>query len=296
MNSEEEETAATETAADPTPQASATASPACGCGHSGPTAPGYVYAIGRIRPQIPNAGVEKELAQVMAGADTGGLTDSESLHAVLSDSQNRYLVRQMCWVFAVEGIDTYLVQPRDPVDFDVLVETLRPATDSGDVDVLIGRRGEAPPPEYCNGLVLPTVGFDQIYSFDRASIIAALPLPEKMSEEKEKRYRSGAGEVFDQVTQISDNTGASDQHRAVNYLAVRYPRLYSVVTDAFQRNVSFTGLDFAPSSLAGARTIIDVIVNFQHRETAVTERMFARVDTTEEFPFLVTPMQPLYER
>jgi hypothetical protein len=283
-------------------QASAQEAPAgtttssCGCGSGERAAPSYVYAIGRIHPRIPNMGVEKELAQVVGEASTSGLTDAESFHTVLTDRKYRYLVRQMCWVFAVEGVETYLVQPRDPGDFDLLADTVRPSADSGDVDVLIGHRGAMAPPEYCNGLVLPTVGFDQIYSFDRAAIIAALPLPEEMSKDKEKHFRVAAGEVFDRITQIADNTGASYQHRAANYLAVRYPRFYGVVTEAFQRNVAFTGLDFALSPLAGARTIVDVILNFQHRETAVTERMFARVDTTEEFPFLVTPLQPLYER
>jgi hypothetical protein len=40
-----------------------------------------------------------------------------------------------------------------------------------DLDVVIGMRGSIAPPEFCNGLMLPIVAFDQIYSFDRSALI-----------------------------------------------------------------------------------------------------------------------------
>src|SRR5262245_28529364 len=57
----------------------------------------YVYAIGRVEPRFPRLEVEKEFAQATGRADTAGLTDRQALHAVLSERQNRYLVRQLCW-------------------------------------------------------------------------------------------------------------------------------------------------------------------------------------------------------
>ena len=58
-------------------------------------------------------GVEKEFAQATGRADSAGLTDRETAQAVLSDPANRYLARQLCWVLTIEGIDTYLLIPRD---------------------------------------------------------------------------------------------------------------------------------------------------------------------------------------
>jgi hypothetical protein len=58
----------------------------------------YVYALGRVEPRFPRLAVEKELAQATGYAETAGLTDRQALHAVLSQRQNRYLVRQLCWV------------------------------------------------------------------------------------------------------------------------------------------------------------------------------------------------------
>src|SRR5947208_12395935 len=61
-----------------------------------------VYAIGRIEPRFPGASVEKEFAQVVSRAETGGQTDQQTLYNVLSDPENRYLARQLCWVLTVQ--------------------------------------------------------------------------------------------------------------------------------------------------------------------------------------------------
>jgi hypothetical protein len=38
-----------------------------------------------------------------------------------------------------------------------------------------------------------------------------------------ERFRETAGAVFDRIMQMTDNAGATDEHRALNYLTVRYP-------------------------------------------------------------------------
>ena len=63
---------------------------------------------------------------------------------MLSRRENRYLVRQLCWVLSIQGLDTYLLQPRDPADFDALVDAIRPAPSPNDIDVVIGMRGPSP--------------------------------------------------------------------------------------------------------------------------------------------------------
>jgi hypothetical protein len=87
--------------------------------------------------------------------DTAGKTDQQIFHAVLSKRENRYLVRQLCWVLIIQGLETYLLQPRDPADIDLLVEAIRPAPSLNDIDVVIGLRGPIAPPEMCNGLMVP---------------------------------------------------------------------------------------------------------------------------------------------
>jgi hypothetical protein len=275
---------------DVTPAQTATPSPVRITG----TAPSsYVYALGRITPRFPSLAVEKELAQVTGRAETVGLTDLQALRSVLSERSNRYLVRQLCWVLEIEGLETYLLVPRDPGDFDLLVDTLRPTPSPIDVDVVIGVRGTNAPPEMCNGLMIPIVAFDQIYSFDRDRLIGAIPRPDKMSA---KEFESAAGELFDRIMQMADNAGATDEDRALNYLAVRYPPIYAATADAFGRDASLTAVTVRPSSLSGTREIVDAIFSYTNRKTDVTEKFFVRVDVTEEFPFLVTKMSPYYDR
>lgn len=85
-------------------------------------------------------------------------------------------------------------------------------------------------------------------------------------------------------------------HRALNYLAVRYPAIYATAADAFARNASLAAVAVRQSSLSGGRNIVDVIFSFTNRNTDVVEKFFTRVDVTEEFPFLVTKMSPYYDR
>jgi len=251
----------------------------------------YVYALGCIDPRFPRLSVEKEYAQATGRAETAGLTDRQALQTVLS--QNRYLARQFCYVLTIEGLDTYILQPGDPVDLQVLIESLRPTPQPGDVDVVIGRRGPIAPPELCNGLLVPIVIFDQIYSFDRESFIKSIPRPERIPEAD---FGPAAQELFDRIIQMADNAGATDADRAVNYLALRYPAIYARAAESFAANSSLTSLEVRPSPLSGTRKIVEVIFSYTNRATDVTEKFFARVDVTEEFPFLHTKLSPYFDR
>jgi hypothetical protein len=142
-------------------------------------------------------------------------------------------------------------------------------------------------------LTLPVVVFDQIYAFDAGSLVRALPKPDNIEEE---RFRSAAEELFERVMQITDNAGASDEHRALNYLAVRYPSSYAKTAEAHATGSSLASIETRPSRLSGVRNIVDVIFSFANRRTDVTEKFFVRVDVTEEFPFLITKLSPYYDR
>lgn len=253
----------------------------------------YVYAIGRVEARFPNLAAEKEFAQATGRAVTAGKTDREAFHAVLSQRENRYLVRQLCWVLTIQGLETYLLQPRDPSDIDLLVDAIRPAPGPNDIDVVIGVRGPISPPELCNGLMVPIVAFDQIYSFDRDSLIKAVPKPEKMTP---KQFAPAAEELFVRIMQMTDNAGATDEHRVLNYLAMRYPAIYAKTAEEFARDFSLTGVEVRNSPLSSTRNIADVIFSYTNRNTDFTEKFFVRCDVTEEFPFLVTKLSPYYDR
>lgn len=253
----------------------------------------FVYATGRVETRFPNLAAEKEFVQARGREDTAGKTDRETFHAVLSKRENRYLIRQLCWVLSVQGLETYLLQPSDPADVDLLVDAIRPEPKPNDLDVVIGVRGPIAPPDMCNGLMVPIVMFDQIYSFDRDVLIKAIPKPDKADA---KRFGRAAEELFDRIMQLTDNAGATDEHRALNYLAMRYPAIYATAAGEFEKDFSLTRVEVQPSGLSATRRIVDVIFWYTNRNTDYTEKFFVRCDVTEEFPFLVTKMSPYYDR
>lgn len=283
----------------------------CGCGGGAAAAGGpeaglnapvapvtnpFVFAIGRVEMRFPSLAVEKEFAQATGRGGTAGLTDREALASVIGRRENRYLARQVCWVFTIEGLETYILVPRDPADYDLLLEAVRPLPSPLDVDVVVGLRGPVAGPERCNGLTVPIVVFDQLYSFDRDLLIKSIPRPESVAAKQERQFRAAAAELFERIMQLADNAGSTDEHRAINYLAVRYPAVYALATEANARNQSLTSVEARPSRLSQTRNVVDIIFAFTNRETDVAEKYFARVDVTEEFPFLVTKLSPYYDR
>jgi hypothetical protein len=252
----------------------------------------WIYALGRIEPRFPSLAVEKEFAQATGRAGTAGLSDRQALHAVLIERPNRYLARQLCWVLTIEGLETYLLRPRDLADVDLLVDAVRPVPRATDLDVVIGVLGPIAPPTMCNGLMVPIVVFNQLYSFDVDSLVKSIPRPEAIDA---KQFEPAAEELFARMIQMADNAGATDEHRALNYLAVRYPAIYASAADAFGRGESLTAVEVRPSPLSGARRIVDVIFSYTNRTTDVMGKFSVRVDVTEEFPFLVTKLSPWYD-
>jgi hypothetical protein len=125
-----------------------------------------------------------------------------------------------------------------------------------DVDVVIGVLGPIAPPTMCNGLLVPIVVFDQLYSFDVDGLVKSIPRPETI---KAKEFEPAAEGLFGRMIQMADNAGATDEHRALNYLAVRYPTIYASAADAFGRNESLTAVEVRPSRLSGVRKVVDVI-------------------------------------
>jgi hypothetical protein len=277
----------------------------CGCGKAGCSCNSegskmlprsYVYAIGKVVHRFPNKSLEMELAQTIGRkleGQTKGLTHPEVIHKALTDPDNRYIARQICYVLNIEGLETYILIPSDPSDFDRLADAVRPAPDVGDIDVIIGRRGPMASPEMCNGLVGPIVIVDQIYSFDRDALMKAIP---KRKAGSEDQFKKTGYALFNHIIQITDNAGATDEHRAVNYLAVRYDEIYHRTQLLQDENYSFTGVEVRPSRLSGTRKIADVIFLYENRANRATQKWFVRTDVTEEFPFLVSPMQEYFER
>lgn len=266
----------------------------CGSSQAGtrmPTIPPCIYVLGHIEPRFPQLSIEKEARQVIARGGGGKDSDREVMARLLRDSANRYLVRRLCWTLSVQGVETYILVPRDG-DYQPLIDAYRAEPNPGDLELVIGIRGPVTNPADCNGLLVPIVIFDQIYAFDRDTLLKSIPKP----KDADQKFVKAAAEMFDRIISQADNAGANDCDRAINYLAVRYDRIYSLAAEQFANNASFTGIDCLPSPLSGTRKIVEVVFSFTDRSTDVRTRFFTRVDVTECFPFLVTKMSPYYDR
>jgi hypothetical protein len=275
----------------------------CGCGSMGNHNPdrtvsssSYIYAIGKVVHHFPNRSLEMELTQATGRKpeeETRGRTREEVVYRALTDAANRYIARQICYVLTIEGLETYILVPNDPSDIDRLAEAIRPAPTPGDINVIIGRRGQIAPPQMCNGLMIPIVAIDQIYSFDRDTLMKAIPKKKGVSDDQ---FRKTGEALFNHIIQIADNAGATDEHRALNYLAVRYDEIYHRTQILQDENYSFTGVEVRPSRLSGTQKIVDVIFSYENRANRAVQKWFCRVDVTSEWPFLISPMQEYFER
>jgi len=258
-------------------------------------APSFVYALGQIDFRFPNLGLEKEFAQVIGRGGEEAVSDRSALQTAIAQDQNRYLARGLCWVLLIEGLEAYILVPRDPADYRLLIEAVREYPRRDDVDLVIGTIGPIAPPEMCNGLAVRLVFFDQIYSFDRDSLVEMIPTPDTITDADKPAFHTTAAGFFDRVMQMADNAGATDEHRALNYMAVRYPRIYATLAEEQGRNTSLSAIEARRSSVSGVRRIVDVILSFTHRQTDVTTKHFARIDVNDLHPFLMTPLSPYYD-
>lgn len=271
-----------------------TGCPTCGSGSgsTGGTAAhpaamsGFVYAIGRLSPQFPDLGVEKEFTQ-MGGSSLA----TDRLLKVLKEPGAAYLARQLCWVFTAADTEAYVIVPRDDAETRTLVESL-PAAEHVDetIQVIVGMITAAPPGAPCAAATIPAVLVDQHLTFRLNEFLDALDKDAKAGE----HFRSAARELFARLTRRSDNRGLTDEHRAVNYLALRYPQLYRLVADAYAEGKTLTDVQVRRGP-QGARRTVAVRPIFRTRTTDVVERYQCLVDVTDRFPFLSSSLAPVYD-
>ena len=252
----------------------------------------FIYTIGSIQARFPSLSVEREFSLAAQQEDTAKLNLAEAVYIVLK--RNHYLAREVCWTLSVEGIEAYILLPKDDRMVDQLVEAIKPSEQRGaDCDLVIGSKGALAPAEACNGLVIPTVFLHNIYSFEIPALIEAIPRPKGIDS---KAFRAASEELFYKIMQMADNTGELDEHRALNYLALRYPRIYELTAQKYAEDASLQQVEVIPSRLSAARKLVDVVFSYVHRKTDVKEKHYVRVDVTEMYPFLASKLSPYYDR
>lgn len=265
---------------------------------------GYVYAIGKLRAVFPSKDIEKEYQQLLTPEDMGVATEEQRLYNVLSRPENVFLAREMAWIFEIQDVATYVLQPRSPVELQEMLEAIKPDDPTQiEYDVIIGTQEPIPG----GNSDLPTVVVNRLYHFTAKTFIESISLPPSIAQmaagpikdQAVASFRALVLAIFQDMLQLADNTGDADEHRALNYVSLNYPDIYAL---KWQPNsagsgdtLSFTGVDVRHSPLSSARKIMDVIFSYTN-SSGVTTRYYTAVDVSGQFPFLVTKLQPYFER
>jgi hypothetical protein len=277
----------------------------CGCGAPGGVCTcdagdtrgsGFVYAIGTIEADYPNVAIEREM-QVLAlhlGVDsardrdltTKPTEDRQWQHAVLSRQPKltRYLARQLRWRLTIEDLPVFVLNPSDPSYFDDLIDALK--------------RPKYPEPERRSGKkaakeALPFAAHPE--DLDVVIGIAGSQTPDGIAVQVDQIFQVRHDQLslsgFPSFAQIVDSHGLSDRDRAYNFLAARHTPPPTEI-EGFE----LSGFRVIPSRLgSGMSRILRAVYTFRNA-TGSEKEFFVRVDVTNEFPMIVSPMQPYLER
>jgi hypothetical protein len=245
--------------------------------------PFFAYAIGTIEPRFATLGLERELEQV-TGHSTGGTSlDREILHEALSRPENAYVARRMCWVLVNGGVDACSLNPAAE-HLEEYVAASSP--DAGRICAVVGDVSGEP----CLSSV-PAVEVAQLLSFTLEEFVAGVPPADGVDPE---RLAAAIGDVFRRIAGRDGNLGLTPEHRALNFIALRYPAVYHTVADGYAHAASLASIDTRHSHQQG-RTIVDVRVTMRGRQNDFFRRYRVRVDTSDVFPFLVSPLEEIFD-
>jgi hypothetical protein len=276
--------------------------------------PGYVYATGTVTAQFPSLDVEKEFLQAWGQtAEQSRTITAADKFAVLSQGQNLYLARQMCWIFQSGNIDLFVLQPRTHLELADLVGCLAPTPGEVSYALVVGTVGGVAPPWMCNGVALPLVSCEQVFNFTSKafvnSVVAEIRKKETLINTIKEHLKplsapptldefltKAADNAFEVMTVLSDNTGNTDEHRAINYLTFKSMRLYEKEVELELAGYRLNSVTARPDPLSRTRRIQDVILLYAKTDTHEVQRFFTRIDVTGLFPFMINELAHFFDR
>jgi hypothetical protein len=266
----------------------------CTCTDAGPSH--FVYVLGTVDVRFPDQSVSgefQELAEALTGGQQGPDEERrEWCHRILSESprgNTRYIARQLCWILYVEAEPAYYLTLRDVHDLDVLIDSLgRPKNE--DLCLVVGS-SSLELVEMHPGIKAPVVAVDRLCWFEKSEILGRFMSPTK-------RGVPGPDELYKEVFQSADNFGHTDEWRALNYLAVRYPPIYQLCSAMVHDGYDLKGFPVLTSRLVawGTKRVVDAIFTFGEVKTGDVKKFFVRVDVTHMFPMLVSPVAKYVDR
>jgi hypothetical protein len=253
----------------------------------------FVYAIGKLEMKFPTVGIEREFQQREAALHrlqeprSADQKRGERIAAVLS--AHVHLAQRVCYLFNMSNMPAYALGITSTLQREAVLEALRGSDNLNRWCVLIGRRGPIAPPSACGGILVPVVACDQFYTFtldEWVKLLAATVMPAlKRKTVDQDVFVSSAQEFFARIVASTENVGITDGHRALNYALMQHPGLF--VAAASRANThTLDHIETRAIRDMGSRRLVLIILTFLDRATGVPERLFCRIDVTEEWPFV----------
>ncbi len=281
----------------------------CGCKRSvNDVSSVYVYAIGRVGYVYPNESVRNEVSQARYRAGIPfDMSDSDGLSSLLSKDNKPeyyYLASKLCWIFTLGRLETFILAPTSAILLDNLINTITsPSRDLSkqlieepSIDLIVGKKGPLSPPGMCGNLVLPIVGVDQVSTYKVKDIIKTIK--EKWNKDlgmPKEKFEGYIDNIFSKMIEAADNEGAMDEQRAVNYLVIRAISIYIESARLQDRSLKLEDITPTPVKNVGTRKIVEVVFIFRSEAPGgLMERYSIKVDTTGEFPYIVSGFTPYY--
>jgi len=279
----------------------------CDNGNTAPAPPPTpIYSLGKIQAAFPNTSLEKEFDAAAKAIGAQGPRD-QLFYQVLSQGENIDIARNICFIFQIDSIDTYILKPRSFVELAQFITALDVSLKTP-LDRIIGIKGPLAPPEMCNGLQLPMVVVNNSLITNKSEFVGAIISAAEISAAERSQVTSQVSEVvaqsvLDMILGLTDNTGATDEYRAINYLAVRDLWIYEITArmlapdltpGGFQGVYYLVGVTAQLANVQGTRRIVNVIFQYRQRDTSQSAYWFTTVDVTGLYPFLVSKLAPYY--
>jgi Subtilase family/PatG C-terminal len=264
----------------------------CTCADAGPSH--FVYVLGTVDVRPPDqsiSGAFQELAEAMVN---GGQGPAEELRdwcyrilTVEPRKNTRYVARQFCWILFVEGQPAYYLILRDMQDLDILIDSLGQPKNQ-DLCLVVGS-SSLQLVELCPGIRAPVLAVDGLCWLDKGEILGRFEASTRLGV-------PGADELYKELFQSADNFGHTDEWRALNWLAVRYPPIYRRCADMVRDGYDLKGFPVLTSRLAdwGTKRVVDAVFTFG--KAGDIKKFFVRVDVTYLFPMLVSHVAKYVDR
>jgi hypothetical protein len=245
----------------------------------------YAYVIGEAVEMIwPSPDFEWHFKRASRDIDSDGLTDRQTLHEVLSQQENRYLLRAAQPVLTVGGAPKYLLRIDDE---DTLLDAAQPR--ERPVYAAIGVRVGPGAPD---GLALTTLYVTLMYSCEFDELVDAWPRPDGMPDEQ---FRPAAQDLFERIVRQS-GLGQSDADRVLNCAVLSDPAIHHTAATQYAREFSVTRVEARPSPLSNGEHFVDILMATTNRKSGYPETFCSRWNATWMLPFPVAPMAPCLER